>query len=88
MMSSTPEQSGTGGMAIAAFVFGLVSIPLAFFPFGMFPGPIAIILGLVAHNRPGLNAGRRRFARAGAILGAGGTLIWLTIYGLLALFAS
>jgi hypothetical protein len=87
-MSSTPAGSRTGGLAIAAFVFGLVSIPLAFFPFGMFPGPIAIILGLISRDRSGSHAGRQRFARAGAILGAGGTLIWVTIYGLLALFAS
>lgn len=87
-MSAAPERSRSSNLAIATFIFGLVSIPLAFFPFGMFPGPIAIILWLVARNRPDLHHGRRRFARAGAILGAGGTLIWLTIYGLLALFAN
>ncbi len=73
---------------MAAFVFGLASIPLGFFPWGVLVGPIAIILALLARNRTNHNPGRQRFARAGAILGAGGTLIWLTIYGLLALFAS
>jgi hypothetical protein len=87
-VSTAPEQSGSGNLPIAAFVFGLASIPLAFLPWGMFPGPIAIILGLFARNQTAGNPSRQRFARAGALLGAGGTAIWVTIYGLLALIAS
>jgi hypothetical protein len=87
-MSAAPQDSRTSNLALAAFIFGLASIPLAFFPWGMFPGPVAIILGLVARRRHGEDTGRRRFARGGAILGAGGVMIWVTIYGLLALFAS
>lgn len=87
-MSSAPQESNTSGLAIAAFVFGLASIPLAFLPYGVLVGPVAIVLGWLGHSRSSSDPGRRRFARAGAILGVGGTLIWVTIYGLLALFAS
>jgi hypothetical protein len=87
-MSAAPQQPRASNLALAAFIFGLASIPLAFFPWGMFPGPVAIVLGLVAQRRQGDAAGRPRFARGGAILGAGGVMIWVTIYGLLALLAS
>ena len=88
VMGSAPQESDKNGLAIAAFVFGLASIPLAFLPYGVLVGPVAIVLGWLGHSRSSTESGRRRFARAGAILGAGGTLIWLTVYGLLALFAS
>lgn len=87
-MSSTQEQSGRSALAIAAFVIGLLGIPLSFFPFGMFVGPLAIVLGVLALNRSGHDFSSRRMARGGVIFGIAGTLIWLTIYGLLALFAS
>lgn len=87
-MSATPEQSPGNGLAIAAFVFGLIALPLAIFPFGMFPGPIAIVLGLLARRRPGLSGGGLRFARAGMLFGAAGAIIWLVIYALLAVMAS
>ena len=87
-MSAAPQHTPTSNLALAAFIFGLASIPLAFLPWGMFPGPVAIVLGMVAQRRHGDEAGQRRFARGGAILGAGGVMIWVTIYGLLALFAS
>lgn len=87
-MSAAPEQSPGNGLAIAAFVFGLIALPLAVFPFGMFPGPIAIVLGLLARRRPGLSSGGLRFARAGMLFGAVGAIIWLVIYGLLTLIAT
>lgn len=81
-------QNPRNGLAIAAFVFGLIALPLAIFPFGMFPGPIAIVLGFLARSRPNLSSGSRRFAGAGMLFGTAGTLIWLIIYGLLALIAN
>lgn len=87
-MSTTPEQSTSANLPIAAFVFGLASIPMAFLPWGVLVGPIAIVLGLVANGKTAGNVSRQRFARAGAIFGLGGTLIWLTIYGLIGLFAA
>lgn len=87
-MSVTPERSGAGGLAIASFVFGLASIPLALLPYGLFVGPVAVVLGLLARTRSHLPAGRLRFARTGTLFGAVGTIIWLITYGLLALIAS
>ncbi|MBA2453528.1 MAG: hypothetical protein H0V47_10180 [Chloroflexia bacterium] len=87
-MSAPPRQSTRNGLAIAAFVFGLIALPLAIFPFGMFPGPIAIVLGLLARRSPNLGVGNLRFARAGILFGVVGSIIWLVIYGLLAIIAS
>jgi hypothetical protein len=87
-VSKSPEQSPRNGLAIAAFVFGLIAIPLAIFPFGMFPGPIAIVLGLLARRGPNIGSGNLRFARAGMLFGAVGTIIWLVGFGLLAWIAN
>lgn len=87
-VSAPPGQSSRNGLAIAAFVFGLIAIPLAIFPFGMFPGPIAIVLGLLARRNPHLSAGNIRFARAGMLFGAAGAIIWLVGFGLLAWIAN
>ena len=86
-MSTTPAPPTGNGLAMASFVCGLFAIPLASFPFGMFPGPIAIVLGLLARRRPTLSAGHRRFARAGTLFGAVGAIIWLVSFGLLAVIA-
>ena len=55
-MNTLPAQSPRNGLAIAAFVFGLIAIPLAIFPFDMFPGPVAIVLGLLARRSPNLSS--------------------------------
>lgn len=87
-MRWTPMPSQASGLAVGSFVFGLTSIALAIFPFGMFLGPIAIILGLLARRRPRIVSVWRLLARVGILFGAVGTIIWLAGFVLLALFAS
>ncbi|MBW1601430.1 DUF4190 domain-containing protein [Streptomyces sp. JJ66] len=65
-MASTTSRSTASNMAIASLVVGIISL----FVFSIVLGPIAIVLGVLAHQRVASG-----MAKAGIILGAIATIL-------------
>jgi hypothetical protein len=82
-----PPQQGSNGVAIAALVLGLLSIPLALFIFGGLLGIAAVILGIVGISKARQLGGTGQgMAITGIVSGALGAL--LAILALTVLSAS
>ena len=83
----------TDGAASAALILGVLAIPGGLFSgvFGVIPGALAIILGLIARRRikqSGGTLGGGGLATAGWILGICGVLIGGIVLVVLVLFAA
>ncbi|MGD9483414.1 DUF4190 domain-containing protein [Streptomyces sp. TRM70308] len=65
-MAGTTSRSTGNGMAIASLVVGVISL----FVFSIVLGPIAVILGVVAHQRAASG-----MAKAGIVLGVIATVL-------------
>ncbi len=79
-----PGAGGTNGVAIAALVLGLLSIPLGFFVFGAGLGVIAVVLGIVGISKARAMGGSGRgLAITGILTGIVGILIPIVLYFLL-----
>ncbi|GAA4663522.1 DUF4190 domain-containing protein [Streptomyces chumphonensis] len=80
MAGSVTGRSAGNGMAVASLVCGIVGLLV----YGIVLGPLAVILGLVAHGKQASG-----MAKAGIVLGAIATvfaiagIIWMSGNGLL-----
>lgn len=83
-----PGAGGTNGVAIAALVLGLLSIPLGFIIVGGALGVIAVVLGLIGLSKArSLGGSGRGLAIGGIITGLIGivipVVIWIGLTGFL-----